>query len=411
MRAEIIAVGTEILLGDIIDTNSAYLSKELALLGIDVYYKSCVGDNEERLLDAFYEGLKRSDIIITTGGLGPTDDDITKEIACKVFNKQMELDTNSLEKIELFFNKIGTKMTENNKKQAYFPKDAVILENKNGTAPGAILIKDKKIIIILPGPPKEMIPMFEYEVKPYLKSINKDTLISKTLKFFGIGESTLESKIIDIIKEQDNPTIAPYVSDMELRLRISAKAESEYKAKEMITPIVKKIKDRVGEFIYAEDNVSIEEVVSKMLVEKNLTISIAESCTGGLVSSKLINYPGISSVFMEGCVTYSNESKINRLGVSADTLDKYGAVSEEIAKEMAEGVAKNSNTNVSISTTGIAGPGGGTIDKPVGLVYIGIYINGKTTVKKYILHGNRQDIRLRATKNALNDLRLRLLEL
>ncbi len=194
----------------------------------------------------------------------------------------------------------------------------------------------------------------------------------------------MRAEIIDIIKEQDNPTIAPYISDMELRLRISAKAE---------------------------DNVSIEEVVSKMLVEKKLTISIAESCTGGLVSSKLINYPGISSVFMEGCVTYSNESKINRLGVSADTLDKYGAVSEEIAKEMAEGVAKNLNTNVSISTTGIAGPGGGTIDKPVGLVYIGIYINGKTTVKKYILHGNRQDIRLRATKNALNDLRLRLLEL
>ncbi len=198
---------------------------------------------------------------------------------------------------------------------------------------------------------------------------------------------------------------------MEIRLRISAKAESEYKANEMITPIVKKIKDRVGEFIYAEDNVSIEEVVSKMLVEKNLTISIAESCTGGLVSSTLINYPGISSVFMEGCVTYSNESKINRLGVSADTLARYGAVSEEIAKEMAEGIATNLNTNVAISTTGIAGPGGGTTYKPVGLVYIGIYINGKTTVKKYILNGNRQDIRLRATKNALNDLRLRLLEL
>lgn len=411
MKAEIIAVGTEILLGDIVNTNSAYLAKELALLGIDVYHQSCVGDNEQRLIDTFSEGLKRSDIIITTGGLGPTSDDITKEVACKIFDQEIELDKKSLEKIEKFFRNLGIEMTENNKKQAYFPKNSIILENENGTAPGAILSKDKKIIIILPGPPKEMIPMFEYKVKPYLKSMNKEVLISKTLKFFGIGESTLESKIIDIIKEQSNPTVAIYVSNMELRLRITAKAENEDKANESIIPIIKKVKDRVGEFVYAEDNISIEEVVSKMLVEKNLTIATAESCTGGLVSSTLINYPGISSVFMEGCVTYSNEAKINRLGVSKHTLTTYGAVSEETAREMAEGIAKNLNTNVAISTTGIAGPGGGTTDKPVGLVYIGVYINEKTTVKKYILQGNRQDIRLRATKNALNDLRLRLLEL
>lgn len=411
MKAEIIAVGTEILLGDIVNTNSAYLAKELALLGIDVYHQSCVGDNEQRLMDTFSEGLKRSDIIITTGGLGPTSDDITKEVACKMFEQEMELDEKSLEKIQQFFKNIGIDMTENNKKQAYFPKNSIILENENGTAPGAILTKDKKIIIILPGPPKEMVPMFEYKVKPYLKGMNEEVLISRTLKFFGIGESTLESKIIDIVQEQSNPTVAIYVSNMELRLRITAKAENEDRANKIIIPIIKKVKARVGEFIYAEDNIPIEEVVSKILVEKNLTIATAESCTGGLVSSTLINYPGISSVFMEGCVTYSNESKINRLGVSENTLIKYGAVSEETAREMAEGIAKNLNTNVAISTTGIAGPGGGTTDKPVGLVYIGIYINGKTTVKKYILQGNRQDIRLRATKNALNDLRLRLLEL
>ena len=411
MKAEIIAVGTEILLGDIVNTNSAYLAKELALLGIDVYHQSCVGDNEQRLMDTFSEGLKRSDIIITTGGLGPTSDDITKEVACKMFEQEMELDEKSLEKIQQFFKNIGIDMTENNKKQAYFPKNSIILENENGTAPGAILTKDKKIIIILPGPPKEMVPMFEYKVKPYLKGMNEEVLISRTLKFFGIGESTLESKIIDIVQEQSNPTVAIYVSNMELRLRITAKAENEDRANKIIIPIIKKVKARVGEFIYAEDNTPIEEVVSKILVEKNLTIATAESCTGGLVSSTLINYPGISSVFMEGCVTYSNESKINRLGVSENTLIKYGAVSEETAREMAEGIAKNLNTNVAISTTGIAGPGGGTTDKPVGLVYIGIYINGKTTVKKYILQGNRQDIRLRATKNALNDLRLRLLEL
>lgn len=411
MKAEIISVGTEILLGDIVNTNATYLAKELALLGIDVYYQSSVGDNEARLVSAFEEGLKRSDIIITTGGLGPTNDDITKEVACKVFNQKMELDEISLEKIETFFNKLGVEMTENNKKQAYFPKNAVILKNKNGTAPGAILKKDKKYIIILPGPPKEMELMFENEVKPYLKDMSNEILVSKTLKLFGIGESLLETKIIDIINEQNNPTIAPYVSNMELRLRVTAKSDNEENANNMIEPVIKKIKDRVGKFIYAQDNISIETVVSKMLIEKNLTISTAESCTGGLVSATLINYPGISSVFMEGCVTYSNESKINRLGVSPDTLEVYGAVSEETAREMAEGIAKNFNTNVAISTTGIAGPEGGTSEKPVGLVYIGIYINGETTVNKYILHGNREEIRIRATKNAINDLRLRLLEL
>lgn len=411
MKAEIISVGTEILLGDIVNTNAAYLAKELALLGIDVYYQSSVGDNEDRLINAFEEGLKRSDIIITTGGLGPTNDDITKEVACKVFNQKMEIDKNSLEKIEEFFLKLGIEVTENNKKQAYFPKGAIILKNKNGTAPGAILKKDKKYMIILPGPPKEMKLMFEDEVKPYLKDMSNEILVSRTLKLFGIGEAALESKIIDIINEQNNPTIATYISNMELRLRITAKSDNEENANNMIEPIIEKIKDRVGKFIYAQDNISMETVVSKMLIEKKLIISTAESCTGGLVSATLINYPGISSVFMEGCVTYSNESKINRLGVNHNTLEEYGAVSEETAREMAKGIAKNFNTNVAISTTGIAGPEGGTSDKPVGLVYIGVYINGKTTVNKYILHGNREEIRLRATKNALNDLRLRLLEL
>lgn len=411
MKAEIIAVGTEILLGDIVNTNAQYLAKELALLGIDVYYQSSVGDNKERLLKAFKDGLDRSDIIITTGGLGPTNDDITKEVACQALNQTLQLHQSSLEKIEKFFNKLGIEMTENNKKQAYFPKNAIVLDNKNGTAPGAILRENEKYIIILPGPPKEMKPMFENEAKPYINSITNNTLVSKTLKLFGIGESLLDTKISDIISEQDNPTVAPYISDMELRLRITAKSDSESKANSIIEPVVEKIKSRVGEFIYAEDNVSIEAVVSKMLVEKNLTISTAESCTGGLVSSTLINYPGISSVFMEGCVTYSNESKISRLGVNQSTLKVHGAVSEETAKEMAEGIAKHLGTNVAISTTGIAGPDGGSHDKPVGLVYIGIYINGKTTVNKYIFNGNRQEIRFRATKNALNDLRLRLLEI
>lgn len=411
MKAEIITVGTEILLGDIVNTNSQYLAKELASLGIEVYYQNTVGDNEERLMKVFEESLKRSDMVITTGGLGPTNDDITKEVACKYFSQELKLHKPSLDKIENYFKKLKIELSENNKKQAYFPQEAIILENNNGTAPGAILKKDNKTIIVLPGPPREMKPMFEGSVKPYLKKCTNSILVSKTLRTFGIGESLLEEKIIDIIKEQRNPTIAPYAKEAEAILRITAKAKTEKEAADLIKPTVKKIKDRVGQFVYGEGETSLEEEVAKMLVDKSMTISVSESCTGGLISSHLINYPGISSVFMEGCVTYSNEAKISRLGVKKETLDKYGAVSEQTAKEMAEGIAKNFNTNVGLSTTGIAGPEGGSDEKPVGLVYVGIYINGKTTVKKFLFNGNRQAIRLRATKNLLNELRLKLLEL
>ncbi|MGX4599299.1 competence/damage-inducible protein A [Faecalimicrobium sp. JNUCC 81] len=411
MKAEIVTVGTEILLGDIVNTNSKYLAKELALLGIEVYYQISIGDNENRLLQVLEDSLKRSDIVITTGGLGPTDDDITKEVACKYFNQELILHELSLNKIKSHFEKLNIGLTENNKKQAYFPKNSIILENKNGTAPGAILKKEGKTIIVLPGPPREMIPMFENYVKPYLQNTTDSILESKVLRLFGIGESLLEDKIIDIIKEQSNPTIAPYVGNMDVTLRITAKAKDKIEANNLISEVEDKIRERVGEFIYAEGDTSIEEVVAKLLVEKNMTISTSESCTGGLVSSSLINYPGISSVFMEGCVTYSNEAKINRLGVKKETLDTYGAVSEQTAREMAMGIAKNFNTNVGLSTTGIAGPEGGSDDKPVGLVYMGIYINGKTIVKKFVFNGDRQQIRMRATKTLLNELRVELLKL
>ncbi|MEG1312202.1 MAG: competence/damage-inducible protein A [Romboutsia sp.] len=411
MKAEIITVGTEILLGDIVNTNSQYLAKELALLGVEVYYQSSIGDNESRLLQAFNESLKRSDIVITTGGLGPTADDITKEVACKYFNQDLVLHEYSLKKIKYHFKKLNLELTESNKKQAYFPKNSIILENEQGTAPGAILKKNGKTILILPGPPREMKPMFDKYVKPYLQTITDNILESKTLRLFGIGESLLEDKIIDIIKEQSNPTIAPYVEEMDVKLRITAKAKNKIEAKKLIEPIENKIRERVGEFIYAEGKDSIEDVVSRILVEKNMTISTAESCTGGLVSGSLINYSGISSVFIEGCVTYSNEAKVNRLGVKKETLEIYGAVSKETAKEMAEGIAKNFNTNIGLSTTGIAGPEGGSDEKPVGLVYMGIYINGKTIVKKFVFSGNREQIRMRATKVILNELRIELLKL
>lgn len=410
MKAEIITVGTEILLGDIVNTNSQFLAKELASIGVEVYYQETVGDNETRLLNLLEEAFKRSDIVITTGGLGPTNDDITKEIAAKYFNQELVFYSDIWENIKSYFEKLGLKPTENNKKQAYFPKDCIILDNPNGTAPGVILKKENKMIILLPGPPKEMIPMFNNSVKSYLQSLTDYKLVSKTLRFIGIGESELEEKLIDIINSQSNPTIAPYAKENEVTLRITAKSKDDEKANDLIKSIEEKIKDRVGKYIYGYDDTTLEETVAKLLVKNNMTIAVSESCTGGMVSSKLIDYPGISQSFIEGCVTYSNEAKMNRLGVKKETLDKYGAVSSETAIEMAVGIAKNLNTNIGLSTTGVAGPGGGTDEKPVGLVYIGIYINGDVKVKKCNFSGSRDKIRSRATNEALNLLRLELLK-
>ncbi len=411
MKAEIITVGTEILLGDILNTNCRYLSRELAAMGIEMYYQITVGDNEERLLKTLEESLNRSDIVICTGGLGPTEDDITKEVCAKYFGYELELHKPSLDAVIERFKHMNRVPTKNNEKQAYFPKEAYILKNDNGTAPGCIMEKEGKMIVVLPGPPKEMESMFENYVKPYLSKLTDDVIESEVLRIIGVGESKVENDILDIIDSQTNPTIATYAKGYECTLRITAKAKSVEEAKELIKPMSDEMKRRFGQSLYATGETSIEEVVAKMLVENNLKIAVAESCTGGMVSASLINYPGISSVFMEGCVTYSNEAKMKSLGVKKETLDVYGAVSDNCAKEMASGVAARYNTNVGIATTGIAGPGGGTDEKPVGLVYFGIYINGKVITKKYVFNGDRQGVRERATRTILNDLRLELLNM
>ena len=411
MKAEIITVGTEILLGDILNTNCRYLSRELAAMGIEMYYQITVGDNEERLLKTLKESLNRSDIVICTGGLGPTEDDITKEVCAKYFGYKLELHKPSLDAMIERFKHMNRVPTKNNEKQAYFPKEAYILKNDNGTAPGCIMEKEGKMIVVLPGPPKEMESMFENYVKPYLSKLTDDVIESEVLRIIGVGESKVENDILDIIDSQTNPTIATYAKGYECTLRITAKAKSVEEAKELIKPMSDEMKRRFGQSLYATGETSIEEVVAKMLVENNLKIAVAESCTGGMVSASLINYPGISSVFMEGCVTYSNEAKMKSLGVKKETLDVYGAVSDNCAKEMASGVAARYNTNVGIATTGIAGPGGGTDEKPVGLVYFGIYINGKVITKKYVFNGDRQGVRERATRTILNDLRLELLNM
>lgn len=409
MKCEILSVGTEILLGDILNTNSRYLSKELANLGIDVYYHQVVGDNRERILKALKEAFSRSDIIITTGGLGPTKDDMTKEIVAEFLGMDMYLHEESLKKIEDYFKKMGRVPVKSNEKQAYFPKEAIILENNNGTAPGAIFEKDGKAIIVLPGPPKEMEPMFNESVRKYLESLTGYTIVSEVLRVFGIGESEAENKLQDLIDNGKNPTIAPYAKEGEVTFRITAKGKDEEEARRLIKPLKEEVYNRLGNLIYNTGDVSIQETVGEMLVNKNMTIGVSESCTGGLVSAKLIEYPGISSVFLEGAVTYSNEAKMRTLNVKKDTLEKFGAVSEETAREMAEGIAKRCGARIGVSTTGIAGPGGGTEEKPVGLVYIGVYIDGETKVERHVFSGNRSAVRNKASMTALNMVRKSLL--
>ncbi|MBN9647664.1 competence/damage-inducible protein A [Terrisporobacter glycolicus] len=411
MKAEIITVGTEILLGDILNTNTHYLSNELANMGVDVYYQITVGDNESRLLNQLEESFRRSDLVVLTGGLGPTQDDLTKEVCAKYFNLDMEFHQPSWDKIIEIHNKMKRTPTENNKKQAYFPVNSIILPNEYGTAPGCIMEKDNKTIIVMPGPPREMKPMFDNFVKPFLQKNSEDILKSKVIRIIGVGESKVENDLLDLIQKQVNPTIATYAKDGECTVRITAKGKTVEEVEGLILPVVKEIKNRFKETVYGEDETTIEDEVAKILVKNNLTISVAESCTGGMVSSSLINYPGISSVFMEGCITYSNEAKMKSLNVLEETLNSVGAVSEQCAKEMAEGVAARHNTNIGLSTTGIAGPEGGSEEKPVGLVYMGIKINDKTIVKKYIFNGDRQQIRYRACKTLLNDLRLELLNI
>lgn len=411
MKAEIMAVGTELLLGDILNTNAQFLAQELANLGIEVYYQTVVGDNPQRLKDTIFHAFSRADLIITTGGLGPTEDDLTKETAAEYFGEKLVLDERALGRIKKYFDRTGRVMTENNVKQAMVPeKHCKVLYNDNGTAPGIIMEKNGKMIVMLPGPPKETVPMFRNQVKPYLAEKQEYTFLSRILRVAGVGESAMEARVKDLIDAQTNPTIAPYAKDGEAILRITAKAKNESEADALIAPVAAALRERLGTAVYAEGETNMQTVVAELLLEKKLTAAAAESCTGGLIASKLIEYPGISEVFLEGCVTYSNAAKIRRLGVKAETLEKYGAVSEETAREMAEGIARESGADVAIATTGIAGPGGGTEEKPVGLVYMGLCYQGKTYVKKCNFVGKRQAIRERAAYTALDWLRRVILD-
>ena len=416
MVTELIAVGTEILLGNIVNTNSAYLSEKCAELGLAVYYQSVVGDNPDRMKSVIKTALDRSDVIILTGGLGPTEDDLTKEITAEVMGFPLVEDAHTRELMEAYLreyekNHPQRRITKNNYKQTMVPEGAIVMDNHNGTAPGLIMEKKGKTAILLPGPPNEMVPMFEESVYPYLRKKQPEIIYSRMVKISGIGESQVAEEIQDLIDKQTNPTIAPYAKTGEVHLRVTAKAEDEKKCKEMIKPIVRELKKRFGKNVFAtREDKTLEEAVVDLLKEKNMTLSLAESCTGGAVAARIVNVPGASDALMCGYVTYTNRAKRKCLGVKKSTLNKEGAVSAKCAKEMAKGGAKAARTDVCLSVTVLAGPGGGTKETPVGTVFMGCTCAGKTTTREFHFTGNRSRIRGQAVAQALTFIRDSLLE-
>lgn len=416
MIVELISVGTELLLGNIVNTNANYLAVQCAGLGFSLYHQVTVGDNMNRLSEAIETARQRADIIILTGGLGPTSDDITKDALAKVLGRNLVMDQHSRQRIISYFNRVADengleKISENNWKQAMKIDDSIVIDNDNGTAPGYIIKDEKNIFILLPGPPKEMIPMFEKHMLPYLYKLQDKVFLTKMVKICGIGESKAETMIMDLIEGQSNPTIAPYAKSGEVHFRITASADNYEEASSLLDPIIQEMKERFGNNIYTtKEEESLEDVIVSLLTKHRLTLSTAESCTGGLLSGRIINVPGASQVFMEGFITYTNEAKMKHLNVDSYTLETFGAVSKQTAKEMAEGVAKLTGSDLSVAVTGIAGPGGGTEKKPVGLVYIASSINGKTFVKECRFRGNREKIREQSVIAALDLVRNTIME-
>ena len=382
MKTAILSVGTEILFGQIVNTNTVYLSQQMNMLGFDVMYHYTVGDNPKRVEEMIDLAFQDCDLILTTGGLGPTQDDLTKEVACKALDDELVMMDDVLEELEKYFQTLGREMTENNKKQAVMPSRATVFHNDAGTAPGFALEKDGKYIVCMPGPPREMTRMFQKSVVPFLQRMSQGSLYYRQIRFFGIGESMLETKLLDLIDNQTDPTLATYAKEGECSLRIASKRNTEEEAKQAVDEMLEQVKERVGHYIYSCDNEELAQVVAGKLMDKGLTLSSAESCTGGMFASTMTDIPGISQCFDRGLVTYSNQAKMEELGVGAETLEKFGAVSEETALEMVEGLQRVSGSDVCISVTGIAGPGGGTEKKPVGLVYIGFAYGDKKLCKK-----------------------------
>lgn len=410
MRAEILAVGTELLMGQIANTNAQYISARLPDVGVGVYYHSVVGDNPKRLKECLLTALERTDVVIMTGGLGPTKDDLTKETTAEIMGKKLVIHEDSFKRLKNRFERTGRKMTENNMKQAYLPEGCIVIENNRGTAPGCIIESGGKAVIMLPGPPSEMKPMFEDTVIPYFSKKAEFLIYSRFMRIFGIGESAVEDKIIDIVENQTNPTIASYVKEGEVTLRVSAKCANGENPDGLLMPMIDEVKKRLGNAVYSIDNKELHEVVGALLIKHGITVSVAESCTGGLVAAKFTDIPGISKVLNRGIVSYSNQAKIENLHVNPQTLEKYGAVSSQTAEEMAEGMLEVAGTDVAVAITGIAGPDGGTEEKPVGLVYIALADKNGVKSKELRLLGIRSRIRSVTVLNVFDMIRYYILE-
>ena len=412
MVVELISVGTELLLGNIVNTNTQFLAEKCALLGLTMYHQVTVGDNHDRLAEVIRTALKRSDVIILTGGLGPTEDDLTKEVCAEVMGFPLVEDTHTHERIEEYFrNNIYKVIPDNNWKQAIVPAGCIVLDNDNGTAPGLILEKYGKSAILLPGPPNELYPLFMNQVYPYLQKLQPEVIRSQMVKICGVGESLVEDKILDLIDKQQNPTIATYAKTGEVHIRVTAKAATEEDAKKLVKPVVKEIKNRFGDYVYStKEEETLEQAVVRLLKKYELTVTTAESCTGGLLAGRIINVPGASEVYNEGFITYSNKAKRKYLDVSKSTLKKYGAVSEQTAREMATGGVFATDSDACVAVTGLAGPDGGSEEKPVGLVYIATYMKDKVNVQKYQFKGNRAKIREQAVVKGLDLLRRSILD-
>lgn len=380
MNAEIISVGTELLLGQVVNTDAAIVAQALSALGINLLHSSVVGDNPNRLRDAVRLALSRSDLLIMTGGLGPTTDDLTKETVAAAAGRKLVLHEESLKRIQNYFNE--KHVSENQAKQAYLPEGCTVLQNDNGTAPGcAFQAENGCTVIMLPGPPSELSPMLERYAVPYLKQGQESVIVSHNVHIFGRGEAPV-ALLMDDMMNGENPTLAPYAKEGECFLRVTAKAGTKAEADKLCQPMIEEIQRRLGDFVYSVDVESLEELVVTLLNEQGKTLATAESCTGGLLAKRITDIPGSSAVFHMGCVTYANEAKEALLWVPHETLAAHGAVSEETARAMAEGIVRRAGSDLGIGITGIAGPDGGTDEKPVGLIYIALSDGKETWVTK-----------------------------
>ncbi len=389
MTAELIFVGTELLLGDILNTNAQFLSQQLAALGVSVLHQCVVGDNAARLSEALKLALSRSDLVLTTGGLGPTKDDLTKEVAAEVCGQELELHEESLRAMQRYFSSKGIGMPKSNEKQAFLPKDAVIFPNTNGTAPGCAMETDGKRVLLLPGPPREMKAMFTLSVLPFLRRFSESVLVSHTVRTFGIGESAMAERVSDLL-EMENPTVAPYAKNGEALLRVTAKAKNEAAAEALIAPVLADIKNRLGSAVYGVDVSGLEDAAVALLKQKKLTVATAESATAGLIAKRLTDIAGASEVFHCGIVSYSNEIKARLLGVSEETLSAQTAVCKDVAAQMALGALRQSGADIAVSVTGLAGPGKDALDRDAGLAYLAL-TDGKTVWHKKVCTGHSEN--------------------